>query len=221
MNAALATRLADRIADLGNIPLERICCDPPPGQATFEDLLRMQAADGRLYEWVDRTLVEKAMGWQESMLAGILLYWLNQFLETNNLGLATGADGFSRLFPDTVRGPDVAFVNWSRLPQGVPAEPIPDLVPNFVIEILSSGNTRGEMARKRREYFHAGVQLVWIVDPRARTVAVYRSADNAMIADNSNNLDAGEILPGFKVNLSELFARLDQTPPPSDHGDSQ
>lgn len=156
------------------------------------------------------------MGWQESMLAGILLYWLNQFLETNNLGLATGADGFSRLFPDTVRGPDVAFVNWSRLPHGVPAEPIPELVPNFVMEILSIGNTRGEMARKRREYFHAGVQLVWIVDPRARTVAVYRSADNAVIVDDSRNLDAGEILPGFTVNLSDLFARLDQMPPPQE-----
>ncbi len=95
MNAALATRLADRIADLGNIPLERICCEPPPGQATFEDLLRMHAVDGRLYEWVDRTLVEKAMGWQESMLAGVLLHWLHQYLEGHNLGLATGADGFS------------------------------------------------------------------------------------------------------------------------------
>ncbi len=216
MNAALATRLADRIADLGHIPLERICCDPPPGQATFEDLLRMQAAEGRLYEWVDRTLVEKAMGWQESMLAGILLHWLHQYLESNNLGLATGADGFSRLFPDTVRGPDVAFVNWWRLPNGVPIDPIPDLVPNFVIEILSVGNTRGEMARKRREYFHAGVQLVWIIDPRARNVAVYHSADNAVIADNSHLLNAGEILPGFEVNLSELFSRLDQTQPEID-----
>ena len=214
MNAALATRLADRIADLGNIPLERICCDPSPGQATFEDLLRMQAVDGRLYEWVDQTLVEKAMGWQESMLAGVLLHWLHQYLDGNNLGLASGADGFSRLFLDTVRGPDVAFVNWARLPHGVPTEPIPDLVPNFVIEVLSQSNTRGELARKRREYFHAGVQLVWIVDLRARTVAVYRSADNAVIADCHQNLDTGDILPGFEVNLSELFARLDQTPPP-------
>ncbi len=95
----------------------------------------------------------------------------------------------------------------------MPDEPIPDLVPNFVIEILSMGNTRGEMARKRREYFHAGVQLVWIIDPRARTVAVYRSADNAMVVDNSQLLTADDMLPGFEVNLGELFAHLDQTPP--------
>ncbi len=101
-----------------------------------------------------------------------MLHWLHQFLEGNNLGLATGADGFLRLFPDTERGPEVSFVNRSRLPHGVADEPIPDLVPNFAIEILSDDNTRGEMVRKLREYFHAGVQLVWIVDPSARTVAV-------------------------------------------------
>ncbi|TWU19286.1 hypothetical protein Poly21_14580 [Allorhodopirellula heiligendammensis] len=72
----------------------------------------------------------------------------------------------------------MAFVNWSRLPGGrVPERPIPDLVPNFVIEVLSQGNTRGEMARKRGEYFHAGVEFVWLIDPRSRSVAVFKSAD--------------------------------------------
>ncbi len=48
------------------------------------------------------------------------------------------------------------------MPNGkLPTDPVPELVPDFVVEVLGAGNTRGEMARKRREYFLAGVRLVW------------------------------------------------------------
>ena len=209
VTASLADRIADRIADLGDIPQTRVRCEPPPGQATIDDLLLAQAADGRLYELVDGTLVEKAIGWQESMLAGVLLQWLNNFLDNHKLGVATGADGLSRLFTDTVRGPDVAFASWSRLPNGIPTQPIPDLVPDFVIEVLSVGNTRAEMARKRREYFHAGVRLLWIVDPRDRTVAVFSSPESFTIANEEAILDGADVLPGWQISLSDLFSRLD------------
>ncbi len=209
MNAAVTASLADRIADLGDIPLTRVRCEPPPGQATIDDLLLAQAADGRLYELVDGTLVEKAMGWQESMLAGVLLHWLHIYLDKHKLGVATGADGLSRLFTDTVRGPDVAFVSWSRLPNGIPTQPIPDLVPDFVIEVLSVGNTRAEMSRKRREYFHAGVRLLWIVDPRDRTVAVFSSPETFTVANEEAVLDGADVLPGWQISLSDLFSRLD------------
>jgi Uma2 family endonuclease len=77
-----------------------------------------------------------------------------------------------------VRGLDVAFVAWDRLPNGkIPCVPIPDLVRNLVIEVLSVSNTYGEMSRKRREYFHAGVDLLWMVDPRERQITFYLSAN--------------------------------------------
>ncbi len=155
MNVAIALTWEQRLADLGHIPAERILAHPAPGTATFEDVVLANERDGRLCELVDGTLVEKTMGWQESLLAGVLIQWLRNYLDENTLGVATGADGFTRLFKDTVRGPDVAFVAWDRLPNGkIPRAPIPDLVPNFVIEVLSVSNTYGEMSRKRREYFH-------------------------------------------------------------------
>ncbi len=216
MNQALTTSLAERLADLGDIPASRVCCDPAPGNATIDDLLRLQKTAGMLYELVDGTLVEKAMGWQESLLAGVLLHWLSSYLDDNETGLATGADGMTRLFGDIVRGPDVAFVSWSRLPDGrIPADPIPDLVPDFVIEVLSISNTRGEMARKRREYFHAGVKLVWMVDPRSRTVAVFTSPEDVFVVGEDGKLDGADILPGWEVNLASLFAKLDREAPPS------
>jgi Uma2 family endonuclease len=173
MSIALATTWEERLQDLGNIPAFRIRTIPAPGTATIEDVTYLRNTERRLYELIDGTLVEKSMGWQESLLAGVLLHWLHSYLDSNRIGVATGADGMTRLFGDTVRVPHVAFVAWNRLPDGrIPTVPIPDLVPNFVIEVLSSSNTYAEMSRKRREYFYAGVELLWMVEHRTRSVSV-------------------------------------------------
>ncbi len=117
----------------------------------------------------------------------------------------------TRLFGDTVRGPDVAFVAWERMPSGqIPKEPVPDLVPNFVIEVLSIGNTYGEMSRNRREYFHAGVELQWMVDHRSRTVTIFRTPIDAAVLSEGQALDGGKVLPGWQVDIAELFGRLDR-----------
>lgn len=214
MSTALALTLEDRLADLGNVPASRIRTDPPPGTARVDDVIRLQVTEGRLYELIDGTLVEKAMGWEESLLAGVLLQWLNNYLDTHNLGVTTAPDGMTRLFGDTVRGPDVAFVSWKRLPGGkIPKAAIPDLVPNFVIEILSVGNTYAEMSRKRREYFQAGVELLWMVDHRRRTVTVFRSAQDATVVHEGEKLNGAHVLPGWQVDTAELFARLDREAP--------
>jgi Uma2 family endonuclease len=175
------------------------------------DVVHLRESERRLYELVDGTLVEKAMGWQESLLAGILLQWLNNYLDQHPIGLATGPDGMTRLHGDTVRGPDVAFVAWTRLPGGkLPKEPIPDLVPNLVIEIITTGNTYGEMSPKRREYLYAGVELVWMVDHRSRTVTVFRSPQESFVVHVGQLLDGGHVLPGWQVDIADLFSRLDR-----------
>jgi len=211
MGIALATTWEDRLTDLGNVPAARVRSELAPGAATVEDVVRLRNDERRLFELVDGTLVEKAMGWQESLLTGILLQWLNNYLDQHRIGVATGPDGLMRLFGDTVRGPDVAFVAWSRMPGGrIPEEPVPDLVPNFVIEVISAGNTYGEMSRKRREYFHAGVELLWMVDHRSRTVTVFRTTQDAIVVSEGQNLDAGNVLPGWQINIGDLFNRLDR-----------
>ncbi|MEZ6060099.1 MAG: Uma2 family endonuclease, partial [Planctomycetaceae bacterium] len=189
--------------------------EPAPGTATVEDLIRYSAEDDRLYELVDGTLVEKAMGWQESLLGGLLLHWLHDYLEKHNLGEVVGADAFMRLFSDTVRAPDVAFVSWERLPGGrLPTQPVPDIVPDFVIEVLSTGNTYGEMSRKRREYFHAGVRLVWMVHPRQRTITVYTSAQEFTVVKDDERITGGDVLPGWSFHTADFFSRLDREAPP-------
>lgn len=213
MSIALATTWEQRLNDLGNVPASRVRSNPAPGTATVDDLTRLRNTERKLYELVDGTLVEKSMGWQESLLAGILLHWLHGYLDLHRIGVATGADGMTRLFGETVRGPDVAFFAWNRMPNGqIPTDPIPDLVPNFVIEVLSTGNTYAEMSRKRREYFQAGVELLWMVDHRTRTVTAFRTALEATVYSEDKIIDGGNVLPGWQVNIAELFSRLDRQP---------
>ena len=167
--------LADLLERLGDVPLDRVRFRPSPGSATVQDVLEIERREGKLCELVDGVLVEKAMGFSESRLAVFLGQFLNAFVISRNLGLVTGADGTVELMPDLVRIPDVAFTNWNRLPgRRRPTSPIPRLAPNLAVEVLSRSNTPREMARKRRDYFAAGVEVVWEIEPGAR--AFERSA---------------------------------------------
>src|SRR2546421_8366365 len=100
--------LAEVVQRLGNIPLDRICFTPPPGTATERDLLAAMRRSDRLYELVDGTLVEKARGLSESLIAGKVLTRINVFAEKHDLGCASGEAGTVRLLKGLVRVPDVA-----------------------------------------------------------------------------------------------------------------
>jgi Uma2 family endonuclease len=205
---------AELVERLGNIPLERICFTPPPGTATERDLLTALRRNDRLYELVDGTLVEKTAGLSESMIALLISRRIGNFAEEYDLGIPAGADGTVRLLKGLVRIPDVSFFCWDKLPGRVlPSEPIPDLFPDLAVEVLSENNTPEEMERKLREYFLAGVRLVWMIDPRRRTAEVFTAPDApAAILVETQALDGGNVLPGFTLPLAELFARLPAAP---------
>ncbi len=203
--------LADLLERLGGIAPDRVRFHPPPGTATEQDVIDIERRENRLCELVDGVLVEKAMGYRESLLAGALLAFLREFVVPRNLGLVTGADGLMRLFSGLVRIPDVAFASWDRLPkQRVPTDPIPDLVPDLAVEVLSRANTPEEMRRKRLEYFGSGVRLVWLVNPDARTATVFTAPEESRELREDQVLDGGDVLPGFHLELRELFAELDR-----------
>src|SRR5712692_590454 len=203
--------LADLLEQLGGISPKRVRFRPAPGTATEKDVLAIHDREGRLYELVDGVLVEKAMGFRESLLACALIEILRGFVRPRNLGLVTGEAGMMRLLAGLVRIPDVAFLSWARLPnRRVPTEPIPDLAPDLAVEVLSASNTPGEMARKRQEYFAAGVQVVWQVDPNVRTVEVFTAPDQSTVLHEAQTLEGGTVFPGFTLPLQELFGELDR-----------
>lgn len=203
--------LADLQRHLGGIPLERIRLFPPPGYATEEDVLRIAAREDRLCELDDGILVEKPMGWYESILAAVILGRLYVFLKTHDLGHVLGANGSLKILPDKVKIPDVCFISWERFPRKkLPRRPIPALVPDFVVEVLSETNTPEEMDDKLEKYFRAGVRLVWYIDPQTRSARVYSGPKSVSEIDEGGVLDGGEVLPGFQVPLQELFEEADR-----------
>ncbi|MBI3821093.1 MAG: Uma2 family endonuclease [Planctomycetes bacterium] len=184
------------------VPARRIRLHPPPGTATEEDVLRVQP----WCELIDGVLVERAMGWYESRIAAVLIYFFEDFLQVHDLGIVLGADGMMRLQLGQVRIPDVAFYSWSLFPdREPPLEKILSAVPDLPVEVLSEGNTDKEMERKRREFFGGGTKLMWIVDPEKRTVDVYTSVDEFTTLTENDTLDGGAVLPGFTLSIKAWF----------------
>jgi Uma2 family endonuclease len=203
--------LADLLNRLGGVPLDRIRFHPHPGTATVQDVIDIERQEGKLCELVEGVLLEKAVGYTESRLAMFLGGLLNVFVLPRNLGVVTGPDGTVELMADLVRIPDVAFTRWDRFPgRRVPAARVPRLAPNLAVEVLSQSNTPGEMLVKRQDYFAAGVEVVWEVDPRERTVQVYTSPTASTTLTSADTLDGGAVLPGFTLPLQDLFAELDR-----------
>jgi Uma2 family endonuclease len=200
--------LRDLLDRLGNVALERVRFEPAPGTATEADVLVCPDGQKRLLELVDGVLVEKPMGYYESLVAGVLIHLLWNFLDQHPLGIVLAPDGLYRLLPGLVRLPDVSFVSWEHFPnRRLPAGRVLGVAPDLAVEVLSEGNTEAEMERKLNEYFEAGVQIVWLVDPETRTARVYTSPLDFNLLSEEDALDGGTLLPGFRLSLRELLER--------------
>jgi Uma2 family endonuclease len=147
------------------------------------------------------------MGLEEAGIEVTISTELNIFVRPRRLGIVTSSSGPFKLLGGLVRLPDVAFISWDRIPgRKRPKEPVPHLAPDLAVEVLSKPNTPAEIKRKLRDYFEAGVRLVWVVDPKKRTVRVYTSADRSVLLREGQSLDGGDVLPGFILSLQDLFA---------------
>lgn len=204
--------VADLWDRLGNVPLDRIRMEPTPGTATIRDLeVLARSRRGRaLCELVAGTLVEKAMGNVESMLAAWLIGSVVEYLNSNPIGQITGADGGYSTVDDQLRLPDFAFTTTDRARDALAeGSAYWSIAPDLAVEIISEGNTRKEMDDKLREYFEAGVRLVWYVEPRKRTVRVFTSPDEVRELTETDTLDGGDVLPGFELSIQEWFQRAE------------
>jgi Uma2 family endonuclease len=199
---------AQWLQQLGDISPGRIVMDPWPGTATEQDLLMFVERDGRFVELIDGTLVEKPVGQYESLIAALLVTALTSFVRPRKFGVVYGPDATLKMKSERVRLPDVTFVSREDLPGGVvPKIPIPTLSPTIAAEVISEGNTPGEMRQKAKEYFESGSKLVWMLYPETRTVAVFEQLQDepTRTLAETDVLDGGTVLPGFQVNVADLF----------------
>jgi Uma2 family endonuclease len=106
--------------------------------------------------------------------------------------------------PDTVRGPDLAFIRRDRLPHPSPAG-YAAFAPDLVIEVLSPGDRPGEILAKVADWLNAGTRLVWIVDPERRLARVYRDDGTEQIVTADQALDGEDVVPGFRCALATVL----------------
>jgi Uma2 family endonuclease len=198
---------ADWLHSLGDIPLDRIVFNPLPGTATVDDVIRLVDGDeNRGVELVGGTLVEKPVGFIESVIAARIIRRLGNVIEPDNLGIVSGEKGMIRMLMGNVRMPDVAFFRREDLPDGkAPTEPVPQLAPALAVEVLSKSNTDAEMRIKLREYFDSGVLAVWMLDPDAQSLRIYDAPERYRQLTRDDTLDGGEVLPDFSVRVGEFF----------------
>ena len=162
-----------------------------------------------LYEVVDGQVREKPpMGNFENFLASDLLTLLNSFVKANRLGWAVMEPLF-RLDPEAnlQRRPDLAFISAERWPleRGRPRDTPMDVMPDLAVEVISPSNSSNEVMRKVEEYFHAGVQQVWVVCPSVEKIHVYHGPNEVQILDRARYSRRRTGGARLSWRLNELF----------------
>jgi Uma2 family endonuclease len=174
---------------------------------TADELFRMRD-DGYRYELVAGRLRKMTpAGALHGVIGSRLGAAISAHVDLHHLGVVFSADTGFKLAtdPDTVRAPDVAFVARARIPaSGLPtgywSGP-----PDLAVEVLSPTDRRSEIDEKIEEYLQTGARQVWFVDPSARRVTIHRANAAPESFGESDTLDGGDLLPGFRYQLSRLF----------------
>jgi len=130
---------------------------------------------------------------------------LATFVKENELGYVFGAEtGFViARDPDSVRAPDFAFVVNHRITGEIPKKFFPG-PPDLAVEILSPGNSASEMQEKTEDWLNSGCREVWLIDPQRKTASISRLSGSSVLVKTVETL-ASELLPGFELQVSELF----------------
>lgn len=180
--------------------------------ATIETVV----TDDDLYEVIDGIRVRKApVGIFAVWITSDLFSHLAPFARSAKLGRAVSEALFHMPAPiDRDRRPDLAFVSYDRWAKN---RPIPrksnawDIVPNLAVEVVSPTDAAEDLDENISEYFHAGVQLVWVVYPQQSKIYVYQSPTQISVLGKNEMLEGGTVLPGFRLPLAELFSEPAET----------
>jgi Uma2 family endonuclease len=163
--------------------------------------------DGSKEELVRGVIVTMpAPGFRHGVCQANVAFLLQAHARSKRNGRVTVESGLQTEFdPDTVRGPDVAFWSAERLPLDQTPEVYPDAAADLVVEVQSPSSRRRTTQDKIREYLNRGVRMIWIVDPEARTVTVYRQAGEGRLLWHDATLSGEDVLPDFQCRVAEFF----------------
>ena len=174
---------------------------------TADDFFRMpKPEDGSRYELIRGELAMMTPAspkhGQCCLAVGAIL---RDFAKRQKLGWVASNDSGVVLErdPDSVRGADVAFWSLERLPE-LPNR-FTEVMPDLAVEVVSPSDTHRNLLKRVLDFLQHGVRMVWVVDPDQRIATVYRSRHDVCILEASEEIDGGDVLPGFTSRVSEFF----------------
>jgi Uma2 family endonuclease len=173
---------------------------------TAEELART-SVPGKVLELVrGQLVVREPPSTLHGVVAANLTVELGVFVRKERLGLVSAQDTGFKIDrdPDTVRGPDLAFVSLGRL-ERIPATGYAELAPDLVVEVLSPNDRPGEVLAKIGDFLAAGTRLAWLVDPRRREARIFRSDGSVAVIGENGALDGEDVVPGFSCPLAAVL----------------
>ena len=171
-----------------------------PDTMTLEEFLENDL-DG--YEYVKGELVPMPPA---TMIHGEIsiniIRYLDAYVHEHQLGRLYTAETTFQL-DDRVVKPDIAFVSTDRLPENrEKASPVP---PDLAVEVVSPSDKHYDVTEKALAYLKAGTRLVWVVEPVAKTVMVYRSETDSTVLNYEDTLTGEDVVKGFTCPVAQLF----------------
>lgn len=172
-----------------------------------DELARIQPRNKRVELVRGRLVVREPAGLRHGIVAMRIAARMDAFVQARQLGVVVAAEtGFKLLSdPDTVRAPDAAFIRAERVPTPLPRG-YAGLAPDLVAEVLSPDDRPGDVLAKVADWLDGGSRIVWVLDPERLVTRVYRADGTESILGATDELDGEDVLPGFKCQLSDVFA---------------
>ena len=137
-----------------------------------------------------------------------LTYQLGAWSRQDGTGVCFGSSAGFTLPNGAIRSPDASWIQrekWDSLTERQKKSFAP-ICPDFVAELRSPSDTLTELYIKMFEYLENGASLGWLIDPFTRQVYVYRPGEEVVILDNPETVSADPLLPGFTLDLTELWS---------------
>jgi Uma2 family endonuclease len=173
---------------------------------TAEELLRLPDSP-YLHELVKGELVTMPLpGEEHGAVIMNIAAPLAQYVKLNDLGVVYAETGFQiERNPDTVLGPDTAFVRKDHVEKVGISKGYRLGAPDLVVEVISPSDNMKKVEQKVQRWLSAGARIVWAVDPKTRTVKVYEGSDLVTVLGEADDLTGSTVVPGFRLPVAEVF----------------
>ena len=137
-----------------------------------------------------------------------VVFFLRLYLADHDLGrvFANDAGVVTERGPDSLRGPDVAYYSYAKLPKGPLPEGYPDVPPDLIIEVLSPSDHWPKVLAKVAEYLNAGVSVVGVLDPNRKRLLLFDGDEPVRILGDADELTLPTLLGDFRVVVGRFFA---------------